>query len=224
MGEGALQGLFYKDTNRILHSSALRIWSPPKGPISLYHHIGGISIYEFFWKGEHLLQLGARCLLSLPCSPLLCRRYPSRPCKPVTTLLSLAFPPQDVRRFLTPSLDLVLATKVRTQCSSVSRCPCGISQRAYLPVSVAPGMEQGTCTAGGIGRWGRDANNTELPLFSKRGCIRNANPGQSHTALALLGNANSPANRAQGRKQKPRGDGRGSLTAWERWWQIRLGP
>lgn len=45
--------------------------------------------------------------------------------------------------------------------------------------------------AGSTGRQGRDAPSTEVPLFSEKGCIWNANASQNHTACTLLENANS---------------------------------
>lgn len=141
--------------------------------------------------------------MPLPFSPLLRQRNPSCPSNPVTTLLHPSFLTQDVQAFSTPSLDLVPATEVLTQWGFVSRCPCGISQQPYLLLPVGPEMKQGTCRAGGTGRRGRDAKDTELLLFSKKGCIWNVNAGQTHTAPALLGNTNAPPNRLRGENRNP---------------------
>lgn len=65
------------------------------------------------------------------------------------------------------------------------------------------GRPLGTCMAGGIGRRGRDADSTEVPLFSEKGCIWNANVSQNHTVLTLLENANSSIGKTGRKTETP---------------------
>lgn len=74
---------------------------------------------------------------------------------------------------------------------------------------------------GAVAEGGRPHRSPRVP--EDRGSSRNANAGQERTAPALLENANSPPNRAQGRKWKPRQGGR-TCAARASWWPTPLGP
>lgn len=73
------------------------------------------------------------------------------------------------------------------------------------PVTAAPETGAGRVCGrrhGAMAEGGRPHRSPRVP--EDRGSSRNANAGQGRTAPALLENANSPPNRAQGRKCKPR--------------------
>lgn len=73
------------------------------------------------------------------------------------------------------------------------------------PVTAAPETGAGRVRGrrhGAMAEGGRPHRSPRVP--EDRGSSRNANAGQGRTAPALLENANSPPNRAQGRKCKPR--------------------
>ena len=181
-----------------------------------------ISTYEF-WGDTHIQSL-AGWLPPLLFSPPKWWRYPSCPRNPVINPPPSTIPSQGVcDPFSTPSRDLVTAIRVFTQWGFLSRRPCGMSQWAYLARPWLLRWRRGTCMAGGTGRPGRNAKDTDRPCSLRKAALGMWSWPAPHR-LTLLENANSPSNRTQGRKQKPHNEGKGTLTASGRWWQMWLAP
>lgn len=151
--------------------------------------------------------------------PFLSPRFPG---SPHTTLRFLEFSPEGCAPLLR-SPELVPIRALSHNGALSPDVPAGLRSE---PVSCAGASRDGGRAgawqaARGDGRGGPAAQKSPCPRRQRQ--QPNANAGQERTAPALLENANSPPNRAQGRKWKPR-QGRRTCAARASWRPTPLGP